>query len=89
MDGRGHPPVLRRYRRLLGRAGFGSVEAEDISDDWRPVLRARLERYRAERHEVVARFGPSWTDEYERLFMFFVGLVDAGKVGGGRFTATA
>ncbi len=53
------------------------------------MLRARLERYRAERNDVVARFGPTWADEYERLFTFFVGLVEAGKLGGGRFTATA
>jgi SAM-dependent methyltransferase len=80
---------LDSYRTLLGRAGFGGVEAEDISNDWRPVLRARLERYRAERTDVVTRFGPTWADEYERLFTFFVGLVEAGKLGGGRFTATA
>jgi SAM-dependent methyltransferase len=80
---------LEGYRRLLGRAGFGNVEAEDISSDWRPVLRARLDRYRADRSDVVARFGPAWADDYERLFAFFVGLVEAGKLGGGRFTATA
>jgi sarcosine/dimethylglycine N-methyltransferase len=80
---------VESYRRLLGRAGFGSIEAEDISNDWRPVLRARLDRYRAERTDVIVRFGPSWADEYERLFTFFVGLVETGKLGGGRFTATA
>jgi ubiquinone/menaquinone biosynthesis C-methylase UbiE len=80
---------LDGYRALLGRAGFGSVEAEDISNDWRPVLRMRLERYRAERADVVTRFGATWADEYERLFTFFVRLVDAGKVGGGRFRGTA
>jgi ubiquinone/menaquinone biosynthesis C-methylase UbiE len=77
------------YRGLLGRAGFGGVEAEDISHEWRPVLRARLERHRASRAEIVARFGAAWTDEYDRLFGFFVGLVEAGKVGGGRFSGTA
>jgi ubiquinone/menaquinone biosynthesis C-methylase UbiE len=80
---------LDSYRVLLGRAGFGSVEAEDISNDWRPVLRARLERYRAERADVIARFGPTWADDYERLFRFFVGLVEGGKVSGGRFSGTA
>jgi len=84
-----HLPSLDRYRALLGRAGFRGVEAEDISQDWRPVLRARLERHRARRADVVARFGPAWADDYDRLFAFFVGLVDAGKVGGGRFSGTA
>jgi sarcosine/dimethylglycine N-methyltransferase len=77
------------YRAALGRAGFGAVEAEDVADEWRPVLRARVERYRAERADVVARFGATWADEYERLFRFFVELVEAGKVGGGRFSGTA
>jgi ubiquinone/menaquinone biosynthesis C-methylase UbiE len=77
------------YRSLLGRAGFAAVEAEDISDEWRPVLRARSERYRAERTAVVARFGSAWADDYERLFAFFVDLVEDGKLGGGRFSGTA
>ena len=80
---------LDSYRVLLGRAGFGNIEADDISDDWRPVLRARLDRYHAERANVVARFGDAWADDYARLFTFFVGLVEAGKVGGGRFSGTA
>jgi SAM-dependent methyltransferase len=80
---------LDSYRTLLGRAGFGSVEAEDISNDWRPVLRARLDRRRGGRGDVVTRFGASWADDYDRLFAFFVGLVEAGKLGGGRFSGTA
>jgi ubiquinone/menaquinone biosynthesis C-methylase UbiE len=77
------------YRSLLGRAGFGAVEAEDISDEWRPVVRARVERHRAERPQVAARFGARWAGEYERLLAFFVALVEAGKLGGGRFSGTA
>jgi ubiquinone/menaquinone biosynthesis C-methylase UbiE len=80
---------LDSYRALLGRAGFGAVEADDISHEWRPVLRARMERQRAGRAEIVARFGAVWADEYDRLFGFFVGLVEAGKLGGGRFSGTA
>ncbi len=77
------------YRALVGHAGFGSVEAEDLSPEWRMVLRARLERHRAERPAMIARFGAAWTNDYDRLFAFFVGLVDAGKLGGGRFSGTA
>jgi ubiquinone/menaquinone biosynthesis C-methylase UbiE len=80
---------LDGYRALLGRAGFGSVDAQDITSEWRPVLRARLERHRAGRADIVARFGAQWADDYDRLFSFFVGLVDAGKLGGGRFSGTA
>jgi hypothetical protein len=77
------------YRALLGHAGFAGVEADDLSHEWRAVLRARLARHRAERPAMVARFGGAWADDYDRLFAFFVGLVDAGKVGGGRFSGTA
>jgi sarcosine/dimethylglycine N-methyltransferase len=80
---------LDGYRALLGRAGFASVEADDLSHEWRAVLRARLERHRTERPALIARFGAAWTDDYDRLFAFFVGLVEAGKLGGGRFSGTA
>jgi sarcosine/dimethylglycine N-methyltransferase len=77
------------YRAVLGRAGFGAVEAEDITPEWRPVLRARVERHRAERGAMTARFGAAWFDDYERLLGFFVTLIEAGKLGGGRFSGTA
>ena len=80
---------LDGYRAALGRAGFGAVEAEDVADEWRPVLRARIARYRAERADVAERFGLTWAEEFERLLRFFVELVEAGKVGGGRFSGTA
>jgi len=38
---------------------------------------------------IVARLGPSRYDEYDQLYAFFVGLVEAGKLGGARFSATA
>ncbi len=38
---------------------------------------------------MVARFGQAWYDEYHQLYAFFVGLVQAGKLGGGRFSGTA
>ena len=77
------------YRALLGRVGFTRVEAEDLSVEWRDVLRERLARHRGQRPALVSRFGATWVEEYERLFRFFVALVDAGKLGGGRFSGTA
>lgn len=72
--------TLDGYRGLLGRAGFGAIEVEDIADEWRPVLRARFDRYRAL---------PDGGGEALRIYAFFVGLVEAGKLGGGRFSGTA
>ena len=79
---------LASYRALLGRAGFASVEAEDLSDEWRPILRARLAMFRAMRADTVARLGEARYREYDQLYAFFVELVEAGKLGGGRFTAS-
>ena len=79
---------LASYRALLGRAGFASVEAEDLSGEWRPILRARLEMFRAMRVDTVARLGEARYREYDQLYAFFVDLVEAGKLGGGRFTAS-
>ena len=80
--------TLEGYRALLGRAGFGAVGAEDVSDEWRPILRERLRMFRAMRADTVARLGETRFEEYDRLYAFFVGLIEAGKLGGGRFTAT-
>ncbi len=79
---------LEGYKRLLARAGFGAIEAEDLSDWWRRILRERLQMYRGLKAETVARFGQARYDEYDQLYAFFVGLVEAGKLGGGRFSAT-
>jgi hypothetical protein len=45
--------------------------------------------YRALRAQTVARFGQARYDEYNQLYEFFVGLVEAGKLGGARFSAAA
>jgi SAM-dependent methyltransferase len=77
------------YRELLARAGFGAVTAEDLSAEWIGILRERLRMYRSMRAQTVARFGQARYDEYNQLYAFFVGLVEAGKLGGARFSATA
>ncbi|MGH7276350.1 MAG: class I SAM-dependent methyltransferase [Candidatus Rokuibacteriota bacterium] len=79
---------LDGYRALLGRAGFTAVEAEDLSDEWRPILRSRRETFRAMHADTVARLGEARAREYDQLYAFFVGLVEDGKLGGGRFSAT-
>jgi len=80
--------TLDGYRELLGRSGFTAVEAEDLSPEWRAIVRKRIEAHRALRSEREASFGSQQYLEYERLHTFFVELIEAGKLGGGRFTAT-
>jgi ubiquinone/menaquinone biosynthesis C-methylase UbiE len=79
---------LDAYRTLLGRAGFRAVHAEDLTDEWRRIVKERLVMYRALRENTVRRLGEARYREYDALYVFFVGLVDAGKLGGGRFSAT-
>ena len=79
---------LEGYKGLLARTGFAAIEAEDLSDWWRAILRERLQMYRSLKADTVARLGQARYDEYDQLYAFFVGLVEAGKLGGGRFSAT-
>jgi SAM-dependent methyltransferase len=81
--------TLDGYRALLGRTGFRSVECEDLSDDWRPILRERLRMYRSMRPELTQRLGERGYREYDQLYTFFVDLIEAGKLGGGRFSGSA
>src|SRR5262249_51209142 len=76
-----------RYCELLARSGFAGIEAEDLSSEWIGILRERHRMYRALRQDTVARFGVRRYDEYDQLYAFFVGLVESGKLGGGRFSA--
>lgn len=80
---------IEGYRRLLARAGFEGVEAEELSAEWISILRERLRMYRSMRAHTVARFGQARYEEYNQLYAFFVGLVEAGKLGGARFSAAA
>lgn len=76
------------YRGLLGAAGFTAVTADDLADEWRTVLRVRLQTFRAMRDDTVTRLGEVRYEEYDRLYAFFVGLIESNKLTGGRFTAT-
>lgn len=80
---------LEGYRALLAKAGFVTVESEDLSTEWVGILRKRLAMFRGLRADTVARLGQARYDEYDQLYSFFVGLVETGKLGGGRLSATA
>src|SRR5262249_39967234 len=79
--------TLTSYREHLARAGFVGIEAEDLSAEWIGILRQRRAMYRSLRADTVARLGQARFDEYDQLYGFFVGLVESGKLGGGRLSA--
>lgn len=80
---------IEGYKALLTGAGFVAIGAEDLSVEWVAILRRRLEMFRGLRADSVARLGQARYDEYDQLYAFFVGLVEAGRLGGARFSATA
>jgi len=80
---------IESYKALLAGAGFVCVSAEDLSREWSRILRRRLEMFRGLRVDTVARLGQARYDEYDQLYAFFVELVEDGKLGGARFSATA
>jgi ubiquinone/menaquinone biosynthesis C-methylase UbiE len=79
---------LEGYRGMLAGAASRGIEAEDLSTEWIGILRERLRMYRGLREHTIARFGQARYDEYNQLYAFFVGLVEAGKLGGARLSAT-
>ena len=82
-------PTIDGYRALLARSGFVAIAAEDLSVPLRQILRERLQMFRSLRAATVARLGQAQYDAFDQLYAFFVGLVEDGKLGGGRFGATA
>ena len=80
---------IEGYKTLLARAGFAAIQAEDLSPEWVGIVRRRREMFRGMRADTVARLGQARYDEYDQLYAFFVGLVESGKLGGARFSATA
>lgn len=81
--------TITGYRARLVRAGFAAVEAEDLSAEWIAILRERLRMYESLRQDTVTRLGQARYDQYNQLYRFFVGLVEAGKLGGARFSGRA
>ena len=77
------------YRDKLKRAGFAGVQDEDLSPQWREILPERHRMFRSLKDDTVARLGLAEFERYDALYGFFVDLITAGRLGGGRFTATA
>lgn len=77
------------YRSLLSTAKFDVQQVSDLSVEWRDILRARLEMFKALEPETVARFGQQRHDTYIENYVFFVDRIEAGDLGGARVIARA
>ena len=65
------------------------VAAEDLTADWATILEQRLAMYRTLRGEAEQAGTPAGHDAFYRSYVRLVELVQAGELGGGRFTAQA
>ena len=88
-DGMGYADLgsLDEYHDLLTAAGCIVEEVEDLSDRWTVILRERLEMYRSLKAQTAANFGDEVHDRWDRIYSLFVGEIEAGHIGGGRFLA--
>ena len=82
-----HIAGMEEYRALLTGAGFRVTHGEDLSAQWKVILRERLEMFKSLEAETVRRFGRERHEKYIGAYTFFVDLIDNGRLGGGRFHA--
>jgi ubiquinone/menaquinone biosynthesis C-methylase UbiE len=75
------------YIGLLEGQGCVMREQDDLSGHWARILVDRLAMYRGLREETARKFGEAHFRRWDDTYAFFVGLFNAGKLGGGRFVA--
>ena len=75
------------YRNYIVGAGFNSLETEDLSSWWAKILPERYKMYQSKSKEAGEAFGLSRFAEFIEAYRIFIQLIEAGKLGGMRFTA--
>lgn len=78
---------ISQYKDLLTGAGFAVESAEDLTQDWAHILEMRFRMYQALRAEASQAGLPDGEDMFYRAYVRLVDLVQAGRLGGGRFAA--
>lgn len=73
------------YMAKFGVAGLSLVSHDDLSPQWVEILTERLEWYRAMDAGTRQTLGDGVHERYMEGYETFVGLVQAGRLGGGRF----
>lgn len=75
------------YCRAFEHESCASIEASDLSDQWRIILVERLEMFRSLKDQTIERFGEAHFVKWDAAYSFFVGLFETGELAGGRFLA--
>ncbi|WP_281017714.1 MULTISPECIES: class I SAM-dependent methyltransferase [unclassified Minwuia] len=73
------------YKAKFRAAGLSLVSHDDLSPQWVTILTERLEWYRAMNRGTRQTLGDGVHERYMDDYETFVGLVQAGRLGGGRF----
>jgi len=73
------------YRAKFRAAGLSLVSHDDLSPQWVTILTERLEWYRAMNSGTRQTLGDGVHERYMDDYETFVGLVQSGRLGGGRF----
>jgi cyclopropane fatty-acyl-phospholipid synthase-like methyltransferase len=75
------------YRSLVESAGFSVISAEDLTEEWRPILKERLAMYQRLREEARQAGTPMGHDAFHESYIRFVELIQERKMGGVRIVA--
>ncbi len=80
-------PTQEEYRQDLAKAGFDTIEIEDMTADWSHFTNRRLQDYRAkmDRHERVQ--GPEVAQALDEFYGAVDNLFQGGNLAGFRITA--
>lgn len=79
--------TVERYVSLLADAGFQDIRVVDLSAERIPILQARRDMYDRMRAEALERTGEDVHKDYCYFYHAFVGLAEAGVIGGARISA--
>jgi sarcosine/dimethylglycine N-methyltransferase len=83
-------PILESldgYRDLLEANDCVVEQRDDLSGLWTRILVDRLAMYRGLGDHTERKFGTGRKAGWDQAYSFFVGLYQAGRLGGGRFVA--
>jgi hypothetical protein len=76
------------YRSLVESVGFRVISAQDLTEEWGPILTQRLAMYQRLREEARQAGTPMGHDAFHQSYIRFVDLIQERRIGGVRVVAT-
>ncbi|MFL5326432.1 MAG: hypothetical protein ACJ8A4_19595 [Microvirga sp.] len=78
---------IPEYRNLVESVGRRVISTEDLTEEWGPILKARLAMYQQLREEARQAGTPMGHDAFHESYIRFVDLIQERKIGGVRMVA--